>query len=58
MKTLACFACTATMAFAAVGARTEHGVYFATHFGNWYDRAPDEEIVRYVEELAEFRGDP
>ena len=38
MKTLACFACTATMAFAAVGARTEHGVYFATHFGNWCAR--------------------
>ena len=58
MKAVCCFACAVTLAATAVGARTEHGVYFATHFGNWYDRAPDEEVVRYVEELAEFRGDP
>ena len=38
MKAVCCFACAATLAATAVGARTEHGVYFATHFGNWYAR--------------------
>jgi hypothetical protein len=28
------------------------GIYFATHFGNYYHVAPIEEIQRYVEELA------
>lgn len=28
------------------------GMYFATHFHNWYHDAPIEEVVRYVEELA------
>lgn len=28
------------------------GIYFATHFHNWYHEAPIEEIERYVEELA------
>lgn len=28
------------------------GMYFATHFHNWYHDAPVDEIVRYVEELA------
>ena len=28
------------------------GIYFATHFGNWYDRATDREIAEYVEDLA------
>jgi hypothetical protein len=28
------------------------GMYFATHFHNWYHEAPVEEVVRYVEELA------
>lgn len=28
------------------------GIYFATHFGNWYDRVPEDELVRYVEDLA------
>ena len=28
------------------------GVYFATHFGNWYVAAPQEEIERYVEDVA------
>jgi hypothetical protein len=28
------------------------GIYFATHFHNWYHDAPVEEIERYVEELA------
>ena len=28
------------------------GVYFASHFGNYYVNAPKEEIIRYLEELA------
>ncbi|NOY82079.1 MAG: hypothetical protein GXP31_13870 [Kiritimatiellaeota bacterium] len=28
------------------------GLYFATHFYNWYHQAPIEEIERYIEELA------
>lgn len=28
------------------------GIYFATHFGNFYDLAPMDEIVRYIEDLA------
>ena len=28
------------------------GIYFATHFHNWYHLAPPEEVARYVEELA------
>ncbi|MBP5182297.1 MAG: hypothetical protein J6331_04640 [Lentisphaeria bacterium] len=28
------------------------GIYFATHFGNWYDHAPEKEIDRYLEDLA------
>lgn len=28
------------------------GVYFATHFGNWYVTAPEEEVRAYVEDLA------
>lgn len=28
------------------------GMYFATHFHNWYHDAPVEDIVRYVEDLA------
>ncbi len=28
------------------------GIYFATHFHNWYHEAPIEELERYVEELA------
>ncbi len=30
----------------------ERGVYFATHFNNWYESAPIEEVERYVEDLA------
>jgi hypothetical protein len=30
----------------------ERGVYFATHFNNWYEAAPLTEIERYVEDLA------
>ena len=28
------------------------GMYFASHFHNWYHEAPDAEITRYVEDLA------
>ncbi len=28
------------------------GVYFASHFGNYYVNAPVEEVIRYVEDLA------
>lgn len=28
------------------------GIYFATHFGNYYESAPIEELGRYVEDLA------
>ena len=28
------------------------GIYFATHFHNWYHDAPVDEVERYVEELA------
>lgn len=31
---------------------SERGVYFATHYNNWYEGAPVEEVVRYVEDLA------
>jgi len=30
----------------------ERGVYFATHFNNWYESAPFEEVKTYVEDLA------
>ncbi|MBP5286196.1 MAG: family 43 glycosylhydrolase, partial [Kiritimatiellae bacterium] len=32
-------------------AKPERGVYFATHFGNWYERASDAEIAEYLREL-------
>lgn len=28
------------------------GMYFASHFHNWYQQAPEGELVRYVEDLA------
>ena len=28
------------------------GMYFASHFHNWYQTAPEEEIARYMEDLA------
>ncbi len=28
------------------------GVYFASHFGNYYINAPEQDVIRYVEELA------
>lgn len=30
------------------------GVYFATHFGNWYERASDRELADYVSELKHW----
>jgi hypothetical protein len=30
----------------------ERGVYFATHFSNWYECAPLQEVERYLEDLA------
>ncbi len=30
----------------------ERGVYLATHFNNWYECAPLEDVERYVEDLA------
>jgi len=36
----------------SVPARPVRGIYFATHFGNYYEAAPVEEIERYVEDLA------
>lgn len=33
-------------------ASRERIVYFATHFNNWYECAPDEDIQRYIEDLA------
>ena len=31
---------------------TVRGMYFATHFHNWYVQAPEAEVVRYMEDLA------
>jgi hypothetical protein len=31
---------------------TMRGIYFASHFHNWYQVAPDEQVERYVEDLA------
>lgn len=28
------------------------GIYFATHFNNFYHAAPEDEVVKYIEELA------
>lgn len=36
----------------SVPQRKVRGMYFATHFHNWYHDAPLPEVVRYVEELA------
>ena len=33
-------------------AQTLRGIYFATHFGNWYVTAPEEDVRAYVEDLA------
>lgn len=33
-------------------AKPLRGMYFATHFHNWYHRAPIPAIVRYIEDLA------
>lgn len=37
---------------ASVPRRPVRGMYFATHFHNWYHEAPLDEVVRYVEDLA------
>ena len=37
---------------ASVPEKEVRGIYFATHFHNWYHEAPVADIVRYVEELA------
>lgn len=29
-----------------------HGIYFASHFGNYYEKAPAEELNEYLEDLA------
>jgi hypothetical protein len=28
------------------------GIYFASHFHNWYQMAPDDQVERYIEDLA------
>lgn len=33
-------------------ATSQRGVYFATHFNNYYERAPVEELEAYVEDMA------
>jgi hypothetical protein len=37
---------------ASVPAKPVRGIYFASHFHNWYHDAPLEEVERYIEELA------
>ncbi len=32
--------------------KPERGIYFATHFGNFYDRAPEKELRDYIADLA------
>jgi hypothetical protein len=36
----------------SVPTMSERGAYFATHFGNYYDAAPIEDVKRYVEDLS------
>ncbi len=36
----------------SVPQRKVRGIYFATHFHNWYHEAPVAEVTRYVEDLA------
>ncbi len=36
----------------SVPVKPVRGIYFATHFHNWYHVAPLEDVIRYVEELA------
>ena len=36
----------------SVPKRSTRGIYFATHFGNYYHTAPLPDVIRYVEELA------
>jgi len=44
----------ATYRKCAPRSKTERGVYFATHFGNWYERASDGELSDYVRELKSW----
>lgn len=37
---------------ASIPRKKIRGMYFATHFHNWYHEAPIGDVVRYVEELA------
>jgi predicted esterase len=37
---------------ASVPAKPLRGIYFATHFRNWYEEAPVEEVQRYVEDMS------
>lgn len=32
----------------------ERGVYFATHFGNWYENASDADVEQYIADLASW----
>lgn len=41
-----------TQALRSAPAKSVRGIYFATHFGNWYCRAPLETLERYLEDLA------
>lgn len=34
--------------------RPERGIYFATHFGNWYEHADEAELREYIAELAHW----
>ena len=38
----------------AAGMYPVRGIYFATHFNNWYEEASDGEVVQYLGELAEW----
>ena len=53
-RMLAIAAMAAQTALAGINPYPERSVYFATHFGNWYEGASDAEVERYIEELAEW----
>jgi hypothetical protein len=36
----------------SIAAGDMRGIYFATHFMNWYEAAPVDEVQRYIEDLA------
>lgn len=33
-------------------AQKRRGIYLATHFGNWYETAPEQDVLSYVEDLV------